>query len=127
MRPPSSMLRCSLFIFAVAFGSGTAVFWLGTSETWMDGGEVVDVSNFGRWFLFLSGFLIGGVEAVVVLVIATKYIRRFVTRVSNLGAVFIGAALGCIIGFSFCLVVSVLFFTFPFPHLWELMTEEHIS
>lgn len=90
----------------------------------MDGGEVVDVSNFGRWFLFLSGFLVGGVEAVVVLVIATRYIRRFVvTRVSNLGAVFIGAALGCIIGLSFCFVVSICFFAFPCRPLWELMTE----
>ena len=81
-------------------------------ETWMEKGEVVEVSNFGRWFLFLSGFLIGGIEAVIVLVIATRFTRQFVTRVGGLGAVLVGAALGASWVFRFaslCRSCSSLF------------------
>ena len=116
--------RYVLFVLAAALGSGLVSLWFGVSETWEYGGQTVNVSNAGRWILFLSGFVVGGIESAVISIVATRFASKYVARVGSIAAAVIGFALGCLTGFSFCLVISVAFFTFPSPELWKIMTEK---
>lgn len=113
----------SLFVCAAAFSSGAVTLLGGISQTWMEGGVVTGLSFLGRVTLYGVGFMIGAAEAVAISVVARKYECPLRWKVNKLGCLVLGIVLGCITGFSFCLVASVVFFTFPFPHLWDMMTD----
>lgn len=146
---PNLSMRQLLFVVSSAIACGCTTLWLGMPETWMEGGKVVDVSRAGQWLLYLSGFALGAIEACAIVIVAFRYTRQVANREGSVkpekasltilgwianqfaanadGVVMVvtGLVAGFVIGVTFCFVVSIVFFTFPFPMLWDLMTEQN--
>jgi hypothetical protein len=108
------------FCISGGFSGGLTAIWYGTSQLWMEGGEVISVSSLGLCLLFLAGCGTGISFCFLLSVIFDKPLGR-ISALTTIGA---GVFAGALSSVATCFCVSVIFFTFPFPWLWKLMTEK---
>jgi hypothetical protein len=112
-----------LFVIPAALGGGLASLLWGTSEPWAEGGKIVSVSYVGRWLLFLGGGLAASIGSCMIFAVAHGLGFKYAVRASHSTLIAAGLVIGSLVGCSSCFCISLIFFTFPFPGLYELMTD----